>query len=422
MNPSVARVARARLASEADALLDQLADLSVLDDTLTSIEESFAMHYRTASGTQGRTVVEYRDPKYGRVYGYLVRRDGDTVQIRSMGGGLAYTHPASAIIRTLTEDEYIRIVPEHYRTASADLRPQIVSHNDALKKATAGLEQAGKILAAAQAIVAAFPEDKTAGRAVADANTMVGRFTRHVDEARKVIRTLAQKQMPPDLKAAAAKVKAAASKLLVDPDQLQVIPWIQPYTAYIPGRYGAASNVETVMFSVVFRIEGIENAYHGRFQMELRETPVGDPGVKFYDSMNFHPYTGPEQAIGLMRRTLVGWSGLKGEADASSARAPVAAAVVRALDSAIARMRAWQSDPAKVTSRGLVVEAAYRSELPKEGSREVGSYRYEEMVREEVAAWRKVLDPYLAPHLNGIKDVSVSDGEKSWIYTHITLK
>lgn len=352
MNPSIDRVARAHLTSETVELLDQLADLAVLDDRLTAIEDSFAMHYRTAS----------------------------------------------------------------------DIRPQVVSHADALKQAMAGLEQAGKILAAAQAIVAAFPEDKTAGRAVADANTMIARFTRHTESARKIIRTLAQKQMPTALKAAAAKVKAAASKLLVDPDQMQVIPWIQPYTAYIPGRYGAASNVETVMFSVVFRIEGIENAYQGRFQVDLRETPVGDPGVKFYDGMNIHPYTGPEQAVEVMRRTLAGWPGLKGEADASASRAPVAAAVVRALDSAISRMRAWHSDPAKVTSRGLVVEAAYRSDLPKEGSREVGSYQYEEMVREEIAAWRKILDPYLAPHMKGIKDVRVYDGEKSWIYTRITLK
>jgi hypothetical protein len=353
MTPSIARVARARIASEADALLDQLGQLAELDGTLTAIEDSFAMHYRTAS----------------------------------------------------------------------DLRPQIVSHSDALKKAMAGLEQAQKIQTAAKAIVAAFPEDKTASRVVADANTMVARFTRHVDEARKVIRTLAQKQMPPALKAAAAKVKAAASKLLVDPDQMQVIPWIQPSMAYIPSRYGGAySNVETFQFSVLFRIEGIQNAHQGRFQMELRESPVGEPGVQFYDSMNFIAYTGPEQAVGLMRRILVGWSGLKGEADASASRAPVAAAVVNALNSAISRMRAYQSDPAKVTERGLVVGGSYRSDLPKEGAQEYGEYRYDEMVRKEVAQWRRVLDPYLAPHMSGIKDVDVSDGEKSWIYTRITLK
>lgn len=339
-------------ASDASALLDQLDQLAALDGTLTAIEDSFAMHYRTAS----------------------------------------------------------------------ELRPQVVSHADAMKKAMAGLEQAQKILEAAQAIVDAFPEDKTAGRAEADANTMVARFTRHEAEARKIIRTLAQKQMPPALKAAAAKVKAAASKLLVDPDQLQVIPWIQPHTAYIPGRYGQASNLETVLFSVVFRIEGIENAHRDRFQVELRETPVGEPGVKFFSEFNTSAYTGPEQALEIMRRTLAGWPGMKGEADAISARAPTAAAVVRALDAAISRMRAWDSNPVRTTNGGLVVEGAYRSGLPKEGPLEVGSSRYDEMVREEIANWRRVLDPYLAPHMAGIKDVRVHDGKKSWIYTRITLK
>lgn len=79
-----------------------------------------AMQERRGSrAAQGRTVVEYRDPKYGRTYGYLVRRDGDTVHIRAMGGGLSYSYPADTVIRTLTEDEYLQIVPEHGRGSAA---------------------------------------------------------------------------------------------------------------------------------------------------------------------------------------------------------------------------------------------------------------------------------------------------------------
>jgi hypothetical protein len=44
------------------------------------------------------------------------------------------------------------------------------------------------------------------------------------------------------------------------------------------------------------------------------------------------------------------------------------------------------------------------------------------MVNEEIAAWRRILDPMLAPHMAGIASVRVSDGEKSWIYTNILLK
>lgn len=74
---------------------------------------------RGSRATQDRTVVEYRDPKYGRTYGYLVRRDGDTVHIRAMGGGLSFAYPADTVIRTLTEDEYLQIVPEHGRGSAA---------------------------------------------------------------------------------------------------------------------------------------------------------------------------------------------------------------------------------------------------------------------------------------------------------------
>jgi cytochrome c oxidase assembly protein subunit 15 len=40
----------------------------------------------------------------------------------------------------------------------------------------------------------------------------------------------------------------------------------------------------------------------------------------------------------------------------------------------------------------------------------------------EIAAWRRILDPMLAPHMAGIASVSVYEGEKSWIYTDVHLK
>jgi hypothetical protein len=351
MTPSIARVARARIASEASALLDQLDQLAELDGTLTAIEDSFAMHYRTAS----------------------------------------------------------------------TILPQVVSHSDALAKSAKGLEQANVVLRSAQAIVAAFPEDKTAGRVVADANTMVARFTRHVEVARNVIRTLAQKQVPPDLKAAAAKVKAALSKRLFDPDVLQVIPWVRSTKAQLPGH--SYSWIDTVEFQYKFRIEGLPERLgrQGRFEVELREMALGNRGVQFYDGMNAHPYTSPAQVIEFFDRALQGWDGIVGQAAANVGRAQVADKVKAALESALRRApSSWGTDAVEV--QGLHVSGAYRSGLPKEGEREVGEYRYSEMLAEEIADWRRVLDPLLAPHMAGIASVRVGGGEKSWIYTRITLK
>jgi len=44
------------------------------------------------------------------------------------------------------------------------------------------------------------------------------------------------------------------------------------------------------------------------------------------------------------------------------------------------------------------------------------------MVKEEIASWRRILDPLLAPHMAGIASVDVHAGEKSWIYTEVRLK
>lgn len=63
-------------------------------------------------------VVEYRDPKYGRVFSELVASDRDTILVRPMGGGLAWTYPASTVIRVITIEEYLRIVPEHGRSVA----------------------------------------------------------------------------------------------------------------------------------------------------------------------------------------------------------------------------------------------------------------------------------------------------------------
>jgi hypothetical protein len=110
-------------------------------------------------------------------------------------------------------------------------------------------------------------------------------------------------------------------------------------------------------------------------------------------------------------------------ADLAAARAPVADAVVRALESALSRKNVRdRADLVQVTDRGRVVEVGYISDLPRGGARDVGKFLYDNMVEKEITAWRRVLRVYLAPHMEDIQNVSIHDGEKSWIYTRITLK
>lgn len=66
---------------------------------------------------------------------------------------------------------------------------------------------------------------------------------------------------------------------------------------------------------------------------------------------------------------------------------------------------------------------SYRSEaLPKEGAYSVGEYKYEEMVRSEIARASKAVDIALAPYKDKISGVDIHDGEKSWIYVSVKIK
>jgi len=227
MNPSIARVAARRIASEADALLDQLADLAALDGALTDVEESFASHYRTAAGG----------------------------------------------------------------TPHAEIK----SHQDALKKATDGLRESNSLLWSAQRMLASFPEDKSAKRAVAEANKMVERFTRHETAASKILRTIAKKEQPPALKQAVAKHRAALKKILVDPDQ-----HLREHASV-----WASREEVKVIFTVMFLI-----GPQGRgTSITLKEEIPSNKGVLVDGSAE------------TVREWLKGWEGLVGEAEANAARA-----------------------------------------------------------------------------------------------------
>ena len=380
MNPSIARVARARIASEADALLDQLADLAALDGTLTAIEDSFAMHYRTAAG----------------------------------GPTLA----------------------------------QVKSHDDALKKADQGLAIAKGIHAKAQEMVAAFPDDKTAKRALADANTMIGRFTRHIDEANKAIRTLAQKQLPPALKDAVAKVKAAASKLLSDPSHLKIDSYVKK-TGMGGRRVGVTStyggdwvyDFEAVGFYVKFTV--------GPYGIELREVPVGSSGVEYGSPMRgWSQYTGPTQVVEFLGK---GIDAANAYSD-HSARNSRIETLRKALDAAIKGKPQNEYPVSRPTSlyrprelgRFITLEGgAVYGPLVLEGAFSLKEYgTYDELIRKardnywynhwareqvkqgekDLAEWQKVLNKVIAPYRDLIEKVETELTPSQEIVTEIFTK
>lgn len=307
---------------------------------------------------------------------------------------------------------------QHVRMA-ASLSPEVTSQFEALNKAREGLKKARTVLEMVRGILAAYPDDKTAQRSAKDADVMVRRFERAEKDALKMIHGLSKKAWPAALKKLVPGVQRGIEQRLVDPSKLQVIPWqseTQKYQSY--GGY-----LKGVAYQVVFRIVDKGIGHSGKAEIILQESTVhaigphikagyGDPkAVK-----------NPAEVVQAFLAQLDGWPGLKGQADAIAGRAGIAADVASALNSAIRSMRAYDEEKPEISRDNRTIEGAYRSDLPKEGAYAVGEYEYEEMVEREIARWRRVLDPKLRPYMASIKDIQCHDGEKSWIYTTVTLK
>ncbi len=320
-------------------------------------------------------------------------------------------------------DEALSAVTEsvqgHFRIAS-EIHSEVSSHSNALQKAKQGLELAQGVLHNATNIAHMFPDDKTAQRAQADATTMVKRFTKHVEDTQKILRTIAQKQIPPALKEAATKVKTAVTKLLVDPSKMEITYEVVPVSNY---NYAMDRHIHSVSFRVYYFIK--TDKPRG-FKMVLSESAVGAKGVKiggeYTDSSVL--YTGPDQAVTMVRDALKGWSGLVGESDASNERSKLSITLATLLDALVFRSGFGGSNNSTVSNRGAVVENHfyYGPGLPRDGAYEVGAHAYEHMVRVAIANWRKVLDPALAPYQSSIQKVHVSVEDKGLVRTMITLK
>jgi hypothetical protein len=301
----------------------------------------------------------------------------------------------------------------HYASGRvAGLDPQIASEHQILRKVTEGKKLADQTVKAMKNLVKLFPEETKYAKALADAQKMLDKLTKQVDSSKKIIRTIAQKVAPKALTDFSKKIKTKIKSKLLDSSQIETY-----FTQ------GADYQSPFESFFVV-------NALVGGTELRptalwIKELVTGTPGLSmsvafdggFPQYYSWKPAT-LDGAIEMFFENVKGWKNVKGEAEGASARKGTAEAVARAIRRTLSGM---VEDP-EISSDARTIEGAYRSNLPREGAYDVGEYEYEEMVQDEIARYRKKLDPALAPFKSQIANVSVHDGEKSWIYVTVTLK
>ena len=301
----------------------------------------------------------------------------------------------------------------NFRLASG-VDPEVASQFEMLKKARTGLKTATAILQNAQTLVEAFPEDKTAARALKDAKVMVGRFGRHEAKAAKIIRTLSKKAAPPALAKAARQYGSALKKLLEDPSVLQIVPW---QTTQI--NYNNRAR-KSVIYQVIFRIAGVEGLGLAKAEVVLYQN-TGDmegPQYRGYTHGDGGTRrTGPyklSDALAIMMEQLKGYPGLKGEADANARREKAARDIKRALTRAAQQVSHRVEDPE--VGRGTV-SISFRTNI---NSSDYGEYDDTADIMAD-----QQLRPAFVKALQGISEVkgqSMHEDEKGWWTYYVELK
>ena len=314
---------------------------------------------------------------------------------------------------------------QHFKFAVDAPNPEVQSQMELLGKATSGLQSAKEALLALNKALEVAPEEKALQQAIEKATIMVSRFEKHADAARKIIRSISKKSMPPALKKMAAAVSRLIEARLVNPDVLQVIPWQKNTENW-------HTRVKGVAYQVVFRIDDPEYLKtHERRNIEhlanltLEEDTTDTVGVTFIEN----PYaSGRKPAVAaqvadMFFKQLTGWPGLKGEAEETEKRKKLAPSIAFSLNAALQRANGFDARKAEISDDFLNIEGSYRSNsLPKEGAYSVGEAEYDEMVSKELKRFHSILDPIMQRYKDDIQEMHVTPSEKSWIDVYITLK
>lgn len=298
----------------------------------------------------------------------------------------------------------------------------VKSQHEALGKARQGLKAAKEMKAQVANILSAYPEDKTALRALSDTEKLIISFEKHEKAAAKILRTIASKQMPKALAAYAKKVETVLKSKFVDPDQLDVIPWInpEPYCS-VKDQWGKVRSVAGFRFSVVFQviIPSLFNYDGGKFRMSAVEESVGDSGVTITssNSSSLNRNGGPELFIAEFLGNLKGWSGIKGEAETNVTRLKDANQIAAVLKSVASRVGGSNVE-VTVDKAGTSVSVGFRTYLRGEDYGE-----YDESWSEEGRRNYKIpAEKALAPYKDKISRFSLTYSEKGYWNFDVDLK
>jgi len=283
---------------------------------------------------------------------------------------------------------------------AASLNPEIRTQKEALKKAVAGHQGAQNMLNDLREILKLYPDDKTAQRAVKDAQTLVKRFAKHESEARKIIKQLSKKGLPPALSKMAKELATMIKKHLVNPSDLDIR--YQQGEAY-------SRDWEGVKYVVLFSLsEG--NQFPKTIGLE--ETTLR-PGV--YPAGNERNTTTAKEAL---EKFLIAYQGsplIKGQEGANKKRKEI----LDALGLRLSRMTSFRD----LVKKDLSISGEFRDfRLPKDGAYEMGEYEYEDLLKTVMKGHIEDVKKAIAPYEKDIRGWSISPEEKSWLYLTINLK
>jgi len=301
------------------------------------------------------------------------------------------------------------------------MNPIVKENLDALGVVLAALKAAEAAQKSVAQIAELFPEDKRHLRAKKDVEGMIARFEKRAEAVRKSVRAVASKEMPPALKKlgeASARIVAAR---MVDPSKLRVIPWVgetwekKPiYSVFL--RIESGDRVFAYTGTNVLDVS-VEGGADAGSEIRLRLGRVGCVGMRKGEVVT------PEFVAVETLKCLVGWPGIKGEAEATEGRRGRAEEIARIMQKLVSGGIGFDRDKVEKSADLRKISTAYRShDLPKEGERAVGEGRYSEMTSKEFTSARKAFEGALIAHKDQIEGIEIHDGEKSWIYITVTLK
>ncbi len=306
-------------------------------------------------------------------------------------------------------EEFNYTVNSHYKSAALQ-SVEITTPVQAFEKAVSGLKAATEILSGLENMVKLFPEDKTAARALLDAQTMVNRYTRLKTSTREVVVTLSKKNMPESIKKAWKAAESLVRAKFEDPQSLIVTPWV--------GVGPRGTPIFRVFFCVLNVKEHLKN-----YEASIMEDPLSTVGAidgeDWYNPKPFSPKAFADKFTDKLAD--MGWSGLKGSGAAAAGREALAKIVARAVSQSY-DPRCYDKQPVVVSKDNRIVEGSYRTDLDKEGQHYYGEHDWHDLCSKKYKEFMARFESHLSlGYRKQLKKVDFYIGDKSWAEINITL-